>query len=106
MICVRLLKYLILSFRGFSQEWYTSQWGHYLLRRLLALRHYFAQSTEFTQAPNSTPFSSPSNTNSSRPTPLLPQIPASNPSVRTELEGQEDHTNKDRSHKGPSVTDI
>ncbi|VDD78182.1 unnamed protein product [Mesocestoides corti] len=32
--------------KGFSQEWYTNHWGHYLLRRLLALRHSFTQQKE------------------------------------------------------------
>ncbi|KAL5109815.1 Rho GTPase-activating protein 7 [Taenia crassiceps] len=41
--------------KGFSQEWYTNQWGHYLLRRLLALRYCFAQHTEPVQDLNSPP---------------------------------------------------
>nr|VZI38740.1 unnamed protein product [Spirometra erinaceieuropaei] len=27
--------------KGFSTDWYTNHWGHFLLRRLLALRHSF-----------------------------------------------------------------
>nr|CDS17234.1 rho GTPase activating protein 7 [Echinococcus granulosus] len=42
--------------KGFSQEWYTNQWGHYLLRRLLALRHCFVQRTEPVQDLDSPPF--------------------------------------------------
>ncbi|VDM35844.1 unnamed protein product [Hydatigera taeniaeformis] len=45
--------------KGFSQEWYTNQWGHYLLRRLLALRHSFAQHSEPVQGLNSSPPSLP-----------------------------------------------
>ncbi|KAL5970577.1 Rho GTPase-activating protein 7 [Taenia solium] len=45
--------------KGFSQEWYTNQWGHYLLRRLLALRHCFAQHSEPVQDLNSPPSSLP-----------------------------------------------
>lgn len=79
--------------RGFSQEWYSGQWGHYLLRRLLALRHYFAQSPDSLQVPDSTPPSPPSNSNpisSASPPRILVPIPSS--TTKSESEDQSDQS--------------
>nr|CDS31745.2 rho GTPase activating protein 7 [Hymenolepis microstoma] len=75
--------------KGFSQEWYSSQWGHYLLRRLLALRHCFAQSP---------PSSNPNPPSTASTTWILDDIPPS--TTKSESEDQVgQHTDEDSSHK-------
>ncbi|VDO03041.1 unnamed protein product [Rodentolepis nana] len=89
--------------KGFSQEWYSSQWGHYLLRRLLALRHCFAQSPNSLQVSNSTPPSPPSSLNpnlasSTSTTWILDDIPPSTTKSESEDQGGQ-HTDEDSCHK-------
>lgn len=41
--CITMISQVDL--KGFSKDWYTNHWGHFLLRRLLALRHSFTTSS-------------------------------------------------------------